>query len=1036
MLCIAVLGLSNLPYYLLLPTIFLIGAGTVGSMTGINGMTAALYPARVRNTGMGWALGIRGRQQTRAVLREASGKTGWQQFFRHRRPYTLSRLSPRLAASHNPSQHAGMPDARPTAPIAAMAEDLLALTDRLGARAAEDPFGNPVLLVALAITRRVDTGTLSEDDIAGLIRHLRDAAFDDRASRIAAYVGGTDTEANDAILALLAEHLVRPDPNDSPIRWAEYRSLVERSRFAAVFTAHPTFALPAEVGRALAEAASGRPAPRFVSHRPPPIALASEFAQSVAAIINGRDAIDRFNAALLTAARSTWPDRWTELTPRPVILSTWVGYDTDGRTDIGWWDTLRLRLEMKRLQLQRLRAQLAATPLVDRLVEAEAAVEAQIEACPNAPEPERVAAFAHALVGQRDRALTSPQPLLPAFDAAIAAAENDHARLTLCVARAGLVSHGLALAHTHVRLNAAQIHNVVRQRLDIADPPEDPAHRRALFAAINSALDSVIPVPVDFGALLAEQASAARLMMTVAQIVKHVDSSVPVRFLIAETETGYTLLATLWLARLFGIEQNIEISPLFETAEALEQGAVVLDEALRSPHYRDYLKATGRLALQFGYSDSGRYVGQLAASYLIERLRLKIGQTLAHHGVTGVEVILFDTHGESIGRGAHPGSLTDRLKYLSPTASRQALNRAGLAVREEAAFQGGDGYLLFGTPELALATITRIAEQTYHPAAGPIEDPVYADPDFSADFFATVRSAMADLVEDTGYGALLGAFGPALIDRTGSRPAARQSDGVAGGARISHPRELRAIPNNAILQQLGWCANTLHGLGAAAARHPETFADMRKNSRRFRRAMDLATHGLAHSDIDVLRAVIASLDPGTWLDRAAHTQRPGRREALVAVARALERLDIWAAAQSMFRRIQADHLALRGAWPDAPRMAPREVLLHALRLALIHRIWLLSTEISDFSPRHGVTRPILEAAILRLDIDASLKVLAEIFPAASDPAADLDYGEPAPPRGTSAYAREHRDIFVPMQRLFAMVREIATSITHDVGAFG
>ena len=920
--------------------------------------------------------------------------------------------------------------------VPALAEDLVALTARLGARAHEDPFGNPVLLIALEITRRMDTGDLTEDDIAALIRHLRDAAFDDRAIRIAAYVGGVDPNANDAVLASLAQHLVRPDPNDSPIRWAEFRSLVERTRFAAVFTAHPTFALPLEVGRALAEAASGRPALRFASHRPPPIALADEFSQSVSAIVNGRDAIDRFNAALMSVARATWPDRWTELTPRPVILSTWVGYDTDGRTDIGWWDTLRLRLEMKRLQLQRLHAQLVGTPVADRLADALVGTEAQLAACPTTPDPENVAAFARVLIGERDRALTSPDPLLPLFDAAIAAAADDRACLGLCVARAGLMSHGLALAHTHVRLNAAQIHNVVRQRLGIADAPEEPAHRRALFAAINGALDSVTQMPVDFGALLAEQASAARMMMTVAQIVKHVDGSVPVRFLIAETETGYTLLAALWLARLFGIEKNIEISPLFETAEALEQGSVVLDEALRSPHYRAYLKSTGRLALQFGYSDSGRYVGQLAASYLIERLRLKIGQTLAHHGVTGVEIILFDTHGESIGRGAHPGSLADRLKYLSPTASRQALHKAGLAVREEAAFQGGDGYLLFGTPELALATVTRIAEQTYHPAAGPIEDPVYADPDFSADFFGTVRSGMEGLVEDAGYGALLGAFGPSLIDRTGSRPAARQSDGLAGAGRISHPRELRAIPNNAILQQLGWCANTLQGLGAAAARHPETFTEMRLNSRRFRRALDLAAHGLAHSDIDVLRGAIASLDPGTWLDRATHTSRPGRKEALVAVARALERLDIWAKAQSMFRRIQADHLTLRGAWPDAPRMATREVLLHASRLALIHRIWLLSTEISDFSPRHGVTRPILEAAILRLDIDASLRILAEIFPAASDPAADLDYAEPAPPRGTSAYAREHRDIFEPMQRLFAMVREIATAITHEVGAFG
>ena len=68
---------------------------------------------------------------------------------------------------------------------------------------------------------------------------------------------------------------------------------------------------------------------------------------------------------------------------------------------------------------------------------------------------------------------------------------------------------------------------------------------------------------------------------------------------------------------------------ILETADALEHGATVLEEALRSPHYRAYLQATGRLALQFGYSDSGRYVGQLAASYLIERLRLKIAELRA-----------------------------------------------------------------------------------------------------------------------------------------------------------------------------------------------------------------------------------------------------------------------------------------------------------------------------------------------------------------------------------------------------------------------
>ena len=45
-----------------------------------------------------------------------------------------------------------------------------------------------------------------------------------------------------------------------------------------------------------------------------------------------------------------------------ITLASWVGYDTDGRTDIGWWDTLRLRLTMKHLQLVRVHGQVAGLP--------------------------------------------------------------------------------------------------------------------------------------------------------------------------------------------------------------------------------------------------------------------------------------------------------------------------------------------------------------------------------------------------------------------------------------------------------------------------------------------------------------------------------------------------------------------------------------------------------------------------------------------------------------------------------------------------
>jgi phosphoenolpyruvate carboxylase len=914
--------------------------------------------------------------------------------------------------------------------------DLMARLRAAREAAAADPFGDPVLLVALDLSRALDEGRASIDALAGLIARMARDAARDRAARLAAYTGMGDDAA---ALATLAARLVRPDPDDSPVPYAAFREAVERTRFAAVFTAHPTFSMPLATGTALAEAAGGADLPEGLAHRPAPITLEEEFGQAAAAIARGRDALDALAAALFEAARANWGDRALQLRPRPVILTSWVGYDTDGRTDIGWNDTMRLRLRMKRLQLARLAARLeplgaCAAALVARAREAEAAVAAQEQAAPARPGAETTRAFALAMIERREAAMTTPDPLLALFPAAIEAAPDGAARLALAVQRAGLAGHGLALAHTHVRLNAAQVHNALRQRLGIAAAPEDRAARRGLLAEVNAALAEVEAVPLDFGALLAEQASAMRLVMTCAQVIKHVDGSQPIRFLIAETETGYTLLAALWLARRFGIADRVEISPLFETAEALERGERVLEEALRSPHFRDYLRRHGRLCLQFGYSDSGRYVGQLAASYLAERLKIRLAEQMRRHGLDGIELVLFDTHGESIGRGGHPDSLADRFAYLSPPAARAALAAAGLPLREETAFQGLDGYLLFGTERLALATVARIAEHAFA-APSEADDPIYGEADWGTDFFATIRREMATLVEDPGYAALLGAFGPGLLDKTGSRPAARQSDS-GGPARITHPSQLRAIPNNAILHQLGFLANTLHGLGAAAEAHPDNFADLAARSPRFARALAMARRAAACSDLGVLRAAVDMLDPSPWLDRAGFTKRPGRREALTAVSVALERLGLSPATRRMFRRLQADHQALRAAWPELPAMPDRLVLVHALRLCLVQRLWLLAVSLPEFSPRHGATRDNLIARLLQLDVPPVLELLGEIFPAAPDPSSGLDFGEPAGPREGASYAAEHAAIFGPMGRIFALVRECSAVISHEVGAFG
>jgi hypothetical protein len=117
--------------------------------------------------------------------------------------------------------------------IAALAVDLLGHMHAALERAAEDPFSNPVMTVALSISRRIDQGTLTDVELTGLVCWLRDEAYQARAGRIADYVGLTSGGLTsgglasgiepEAAMAELARHLVRPDPNDSAIPFAQFR---------------------------------------------------------------------------------------------------------------------------------------------------------------------------------------------------------------------------------------------------------------------------------------------------------------------------------------------------------------------------------------------------------------------------------------------------------------------------------------------------------------------------------------------------------------------------------------------------------------------------------------------------------------------------------------------------------------------------------------------------------------------------------------------------------------------------------------------
>jgi phosphoenolpyruvate carboxylase len=430
---------------------------------------------------------------------------------------------------------------------------------------------------------------------------------------------------------------------------------------------------------------------------------------------------------------------------------------------------------------------------------------------------------------------------------------------------------------------------------------------------------------------------------------------------------------------------------------------------------------------------------------------LKLAAVLARHGLGDVQVVLFNTHGESMGRGAHPKSLIDRLRYLAPDASRAAFIANEIAVKEESSFQGSDGFLFFFTPELAFASVCRVVESSLKPPADSVADPIYAPATHAGEFFAVVREEFSGLVADPDYSVLLGAFGRNLSDNSGSRPVVRQHEYRAGQNEISHPSQIRAIANNTILQQMGFLANTISGVGRAASLDGERFLLLATKSPRFRQIMSLVETALKVSDPDVLAAYLQSFDPGMWLNRSGRTRYPTRREELRVLARQAESANVHARLSKVLRRLQGDYLLLREAFagagitdestggaPDAEDK--NEIaLLHALRISILHRIYLLASHIPDFTPHDGFTRDDLLQRILRLDVDNAVAMLKDIFPK-SDKAngASYDYAEAATyaPDAAQTYEQEHATIFDPLSVYFRLVREIGAAITLRIGAIG
>ena len=918
--------------------------------------------------------------------------------------------------------------------------ELDARLQTLHSRTAETPLFNPVFQVGLELSRRIESGELPLSEVGALVAELECEGLLARATRLERLVAPLAPASNHARIALLAD---APD-------FASFAAKVRRPLLHVVFTAHPTFLLTRRQSAAVADAATSGTIDAanacLAPHERDAITLDGEHADAMAAITRAQSARDAINRRLLSEARRRWPDQWRSLDPLLLRFASWVGYDMDGRTDISWSTSLRYRLSEKAERLGSYAALLAdaAPDLAERLRRAGAfAAGMAARFAADLSDPAALSIAANALTAPHPDKLTSLGGMIAELEVQAAQA-GDTAAESLLTAAAAMRADGLGMGWIHFRVNSSQLQNAIRRRIDPAGRL-DLASQAALVR-MRELLAEAKPLRANFAALAIENSTAVRQFLAMAQILHHVDADSPIRMLVAECEQPSTVLAALYFAKLFGIEGKVDVSPLFETESALEHGGRFLDALLAEPAYRAYAKLRGRVAVQTGFSDAGRFVGQIPAALAIERLQGRLSDAMVANGLSDVAALIFNTHGESMGRGAHPSSFSDRVAWpLSPWARRR-FARGGVALEPEVSFQGGDGYLFFGTPELALATLTRFIEAS--PASTDPEaptDPFYRRTDLSLDFYRAIRRIQQDYLHSRTYARAVTAFGLGLLNDTGSRKSRRQSD-LAADRELSL-RQIRAIPHNAVLQQLGYPVNVIAGFGTAAEGNFEALADLLTQSERGRQMVRLVRAANSLASIKTVAAFGELFNSAYWASRPYRGDETGVSESCLALAEYLTTDDRTGVFRRLASRLRVDALKLHRLLdliPDEAPLAGREHtrrmlgVLQALRLALFQHMFLKAVSVPAFSRANDISRDDVLEMVFTLRIDEAVAQMRRAFPVSFPQITDFSVGEPTdyPDDAATGYEAIHRDFIDPIAQAQDLALRITTAIANVFGAHG
>ncbi|PSW73059.1 phosphoenolpyruvate carboxylase [Photobacterium sp. GB-50] len=167
-------------------------------------------------------------------------------------------------------------------------------------------------------------------------------------------------------------------------------------------------------------------------------------------------------------------------------------------------------------------------------------------------------------------------------------------------------------------------------------------------------------------------------------------------YVISMARTASDVLAVHLLLQEAGCPFRMDVCPLFETLDDLNNGADVIEQLLNIDWYRGFIQ--NHQMVMIGYSDSAKDAGVMSAGWAQYSAMEKLVDVCEQ---AGVEITLFHGRGGSIGRGgapAHAALLSQPPRSL----------KGGLRVTE----QGEMIRFKLGLPEVAINSLSLYASAT------------------------------------------------------------------------------------------------------------------------------------------------------------------------------------------------------------------------------------------------------------------------------------------------------------------------------------